>query len=257
MVIGDYVLNNSNEFIKCVPPKVEFSSNTASFSDASSVVLDSSDPISGKTVPFSVVIEPTATTWGCALSADNRSFRTSPIKQVRVFTENSFLDCKPIGTSTSSIRFSNLRIGNTAPDACTLTLTPSLAEASPIMGSGTHTIRIMPKLECAHDPNQPNPAAGQIIQLSSEPVENTGGHMHGGDRKDIGKFDAPACKTHSGGSCDSVHYTASQFSGIERLSAYAFVNGVEFSTTLDLPVKVPDLVEIFPDVTFSPHWRPS
>ena len=80
------------------------------------------------------------------------------------------------------------------------------------------------------------PVSGIQIQLTSNGVENSGGHLHDGDRP-VGTFSVSNGATGSDGKFVST-YTASEFGGIERIITSA--GGTKDS--VDLNVKVDSLV---------------
>jgi hypothetical protein len=102
---------SESSFGKCTTPRFDFGSNSASFSETSYIELALTNLTTGSGGFFSVVLEPSATTWACTDFSTTRTFLTSPNKPVQA-RSRGILRCAPIGVEKSSIQLSNLKIGN-------------------------------------------------------------------------------------------------------------------------------------------------
>jgi hypothetical protein len=83
------------------------------------------------------------------------------------------------------------------------------------------------------------PLPGVPVQLMARPVQNSGGHIHDGDRP-VGSFSVKSGKTGGDGKFVSI-YTASQFGGIEQIIV----------TAAGVTDSVADTVKVEPLVQFS------
>jgi hypothetical protein len=81
------------------------------------------------------------------------------------------------------------------------------------------------------------PLPGVPVQLMARPVQNSGGHIHDGDRP-VGSFSVKSGKTGGDGKFVSI-YTASQFGGIERI----IVTAAGVTDSVADTVKVDSLVQ--------------
>jgi hypothetical protein len=85
----------------------------------------------------------------------------------------------------------------------------------------------------------PSPLNGQIINFTSVAKDLSGGHNHTDDRP-TGTFDSTSCMTDASGKCQ-VNYSASQFGGIEQISAN-LSSDETIKSEADLQVSISNLV---------------
>jgi hypothetical protein len=127
--------------------------------------------------------------------------------------------------------------------SCALNLDLSQSEIMPALTDGNNTAIVSAAIECTNQSD----AVGKSIEFISDPVFESGGHAHGGERP-TGIFSSPTCTTNADGKCEVI-YTASEVAGIEIISAFSSATS-SVAPKKELFVRVPNLVEIKPSSVY-------